>query len=68
MEGTADPDYWWPPGNGYDFSSIRFAGPEVIPDLADCLVRRGYGEEDLRGILGGNFMRVADETWQPIDE
>ena len=63
MGDAVDSDYWWPPQYGYDFSAIRFAGPEVVADLADCLVRRGYGEEDLRGILGGNFLRVADEAW-----
>ena len=32
-----DPDYWWPPGHGYDFSTIHFTAPETIPELADRL-------------------------------
>jgi membrane dipeptidase len=67
VTSAENPDYWWPPGNGYDFSTIHFAGPEVIPELADRLAGRGYGEADLRGILGGNFLRVAEATWKPLE-
>ena len=67
MAGADDPDYWWPPNHGYDLGALRYAGPEVIPDLADRLAGRGYDDEDLRGILGGNFLRVAEETWRSLD-
>ncbi|MEF9934762.1 MAG: membrane dipeptidase [Clostridium sp.] len=30
--------------------------------IADYLVNRGYSDEDIRKILGGNFMRVLKET------
>jgi microsomal dipeptidase-like Zn-dependent dipeptidase len=29
------------------------------------LAARGYPDEAIRGILGGNFLRVARETWGP---
>ena len=27
------------------------------------LVQRGYGDEEIRKIIGGNFLRVAQEVW-----
>jgi membrane dipeptidase len=73
-EGTSelsegvDETYWWPPGAGYDFSTIHFAAPEIIPELAARLAGRGYGADDLRGILGGNFQRVAEATWKAVEQ
>ena len=33
-----------------------------VPLITDELVKRGYGENDVRKILGENFMRVMGET------
>lgn len=41
-----------------------FDHPKRIYDLTDALLRRGYGEADIRLILGGNFKRVLGEVWQ----
>ncbi len=56
--------YWWPEDAGYDFETIRFAEPEQFPQITDGLLRMGYGEADIRGILGENFARVAEATWR----
>jgi membrane dipeptidase len=32
-------------------------------DLTEGLIRRGYGDDDIRGILGGKFARVLGEIW-----
>ena len=54
-------------GIGSDFDGV----PSVPPDLADVsmyptlvaeLLRRGYAEDDVRKILGGNLMRVWREV------
>ncbi|NBC32456.1 MAG: membrane dipeptidase [Alphaproteobacteria bacterium] len=58
-----DESYWWPPGNGYDFSAMHFAPPEVLPAVTAGLIERGYSEPDIRAVLGGNFLRVAKATW-----
>lgn len=37
--------------------------PAKIPDIARGLRARGYDDEQLLGILGGNFMRVFESVW-----
>jgi membrane dipeptidase len=56
-------------GLGSDFDGIDSAprGMEdvsKIPDLVRELARRGYGEEDLEKILGGNVLRVMRQVEQ----
>jgi membrane dipeptidase len=38
--------------------------PEQLADITECLIRKGYATRDIRKILGGNFMRVARESWK----
>jgi membrane dipeptidase len=52
----------WPPQFGYR-PGIRFYQPEQLPELTEALLRKGYRETDLRGILGENLLRVAGEVW-----
>lgn len=33
-----------------------------MPNITRGLVARGYGDEEIAGILGGNFMRVFEEV------
>lgn len=37
--------------------------PETLPELVDAMLRRGYAEDDVKGVLGENFLRVAAENW-----
>lgn len=37
--------------------------PKRMYDLTEGLIRRGYGDEDIRRILGGNAVRVLDAIW-----
>ena len=32
-------------------------------DLTEGLIRRGYSDAEIRGVLGGNFVRVLSEIW-----
>lgn len=57
-------------GLGSDFDGISRApvGLEDVsrlPALTEALLRRGYSEQDLGGILGGNFLRVFRAGWLP---
>jgi membrane dipeptidase len=48
------PPWVWPAG-------IR--GFADMPNITAGLLRRGYSAEHVQGILGGNFLRVFEETW-----
>lgn len=37
--------------------------PKRMFDLTEGLIRRKYTDSDIKGILGGNFMRVLKEIW-----
>jgi membrane dipeptidase len=37
--------------------------PRRFIDIADGLIRRGYSDHDIEGVLGGNFQRVLNQIW-----
>ena len=37
--------------------------PKKIYDVTEALLRRGYGNEDIRAVLGGNFRRELRQIW-----
>ena len=41
----------------------EIAHPKRMFDVTDGLIRRGYTDEHIRGILGANFQRVLGEIW-----
>ena len=49
------PPWIFPPG---------IAGPEEVPNLTEGLRRRGYGEEEVRGIMGENLLRLFETVWR----
>lgn len=60
---TANPDMFpsgYPPA---DWTGSYLA-PEQIIEVVELLVQRGYGDDDIRGILGGNFLRIAERVWK----
>lgn len=57
-------EVWWPKAFGYGGGGkTKIVPPEQIPEIADGLLRRGYTDADVAGIVGGNFLRVAEATW-----
>lgn len=38
--------------------------PKRMFDITEALIRRGYSDAEIKGILGGNFKRVLSEIWQ----
>jgi membrane dipeptidase len=40
-----------------------FDHPKKVFDLTDALVRRGYSDDDITLVLGGNFRRLLGATW-----
>jgi membrane dipeptidase len=52
----------FPPAEGYG-STFAQARPEQLPEIVAGLFARGYSTADVRKIIGGNFKRIARETW-----
>lgn len=54
----------WPP---LPFGKARvdtaFAGPEQMLELCDMMVRHGWPDDAVRGVLGENFLRAAERSW-----
>jgi membrane dipeptidase len=43
---------------------LSFVEPEQFPEFTELLCQKGYGEQVIGGILGGNFLRVAEQVWK----
>ena len=54
----------FPEGFSYQ-AGMKMIEPERLSDIVEALVKRGYPEPAIGGILGGNFMRVARDVWRP---
>jgi membrane dipeptidase len=54
----------WPASFGYQ-PGIAFLGPRELPTVTQELLRRNWSEADVRAVLGGNLMRVAEKVWKP---
>ena len=52
----------FPPEEGYG-DSFGQVQPEQLPEIVSDLFARGYTGRDVRKIIGGNFRRIARETW-----
>jgi membrane dipeptidase len=53
----------FPDGWGYD-PGIRTKPPEELPEVTAALLAHGYSDDDVRAILGGNLLRVAERVWR----
>jgi membrane dipeptidase len=52
----------FPPGKFKDY--LAMVEPEQFPEFTELLYQKGYSEQVIGGILGGNFLRVAKEVWK----
>lgn len=48
---------------GY-LGSMKGLQPEQIDEIIETLMDSHYSEEDIKKILGGNFLRVASKVWK----
>jgi membrane dipeptidase len=48
---------------GFDQAPAGFQTMEDLPAVTRALVERGYKPDDVKKILGGNYMRVFDQVW-----
>jgi membrane dipeptidase len=43
---------------------LSFVGPEQIPEITEGLGALGYSDADLAAIMGGNWLRIAEQVWK----
>jgi membrane dipeptidase len=55
-------DYW--PLSEYPGGIGKYVAPEQLPEIVEVMLRRGFSDADVKGILGGNFLRVAKAVWK----
>lgn len=53
---TLDPQ--WP--------GFTYAMPNQLLELTEHLLKDGFTETQVRGILGENYIRICREVWQPV--
>jgi membrane dipeptidase len=53
---------YWPQAE-YQTASL-YLPPEQLPEITETLLQRGFSEKDVAGILGANFLRVAQQVWK----
>ena len=59
---TRDRRFW--PEEHYPAGKFSYVPPSELPETVERLLRLGYKEADIRGILGENFLRVARKVWK----
>ena len=59
------PGAWNPPAPGdVPWSEISYTQPEQMPQFTEALLKKGYGDSDVCNILGGNWLRIAEQVWK----
>lgn len=55
--------HMWPESPGVERRRGGFAQPEQILELTELMLRAGWSDDDVRGVLGENFARVYERVW-----
>ncbi|MFE0018032.1 dipeptidase [Mesorhizobium sp. NPDC059054] len=59
---ASNPHFW--PKSEYPEGETTYSSPGQMAELVEVLLRRGQPEQTVRGVMGGNFMRLAREVWK----
>ena len=49
---------------GPDWQWVRHFEPLDMPYLTEAMLKHGFSEMEVRGVLGENIMRVAKQVWK----
>ena len=47
------------------FQPMGIDSPAEFPNLAESIANRGYSSEDITKLLGGNWMNLFAQVWDP---
>ena len=67
QQGSSYPAIFQDPNVQWDEMKLYpddLESPDDLPNLAAALQRRGYSDDEIRGILGGNWLRLFEEVWK----
>ena len=54
---------YWPARQYPTDMKMEILSPALFPEIARLLRAKGYKEQAVAGVLGGNFMRIASQVW-----
>jgi membrane dipeptidase len=54
----------WPKEYIQNPDGFTYFPPEQLPRVTEILIEKGYSDENIRGILGENYMRVVRQVWK----
>ena len=54
----------YPEDGGYFDNHLDQVEVNQIPQITEALLRRGYSDEDVRDILGDNWIRIFSKVWK----
>ena len=54
----------WPAEYMQNMQGFNYVPPEELPNLTEIMIKHGYSDDDIKGILGENFLRVCDRVWK----
>jgi len=54
----------WPGTDSPDWPGFRYARPDQLGELVEALLRRGWSDAEVLGLLGENHIRVCDVAWR----
>lgn len=58
------PEAEWPGSRDGDWPGFHYAKPAQLPELVALMAKSGYGSEDIRKVLGENYLRVFKTVWK----
>ncbi len=66
QQGTKYPSTFTPPGHPLSWDDQypdALTTPDQLPIMSEALLGRGYSDDDVLKILGGNWLRLFGEVW-----
>lgn len=54
----------WPPEYMQNMAGFNYVPPEALPEMTELMLKAGYSETDVKGVLGENFLRVCTQVWK----
>lgn len=69
MPDNFDVHYWWPKEAGYGDKGLSspqmvYAAPETFIGIYQGLIKRGYNDKEVNGVLGQNIYNLAKTIWK----